>query len=147
MTDFSCIRAHPDDIEAVALRNVAGDRHCKRRSGVRGSRVSRIDRARRRNCGCTTQRHGAGVSVQRRESATELSRRVDACGNRRVADAQGIVGDVPTFRLSVWVFAVAPAVVALIVIGNVPSGVLDNVEMLKLTDTGLLFVGVTDLDG
>ena len=33
------------------------------------------------------------------------------------------------------------------VIGNVPSGVLDNVEMVKLTDTGVVLVGDTELDG
>jgi hypothetical protein len=41
----------------------------------------------------------------------------------------------------------APAVVALIVTGNVPSGVLDDIEMLKLTDTGLLLVGATEIEG
>ena len=40
-----------------------------------------------------------------------------------------------------------PGVVALIVIGNVPSGVLDNVEMLKLTETGLPLVGATEGEG
>jgi hypothetical protein len=54
---------------------------------------------------------------------------------------------VPTRRLSVWVLAGAPAVVALIVIGKVPSGVLDKVEMLKLTETGLPLVGATEVEG
>jgi hypothetical protein len=31
--------------------------------------------------------------------------------------------------------------------GNVPRGVLDNVEMLKVTDTGLAFVGETEAAG
>jgi hypothetical protein len=53
----------------------------------------------------------------------------------------------PTFRLSVWDLAGAPAVVALMVIGNVPSGVLDDVEMFKLTDTGLALVGETEVEG
>lgn len=52
-----------------------------------------------------------------------------------------------TIRLSVSFLAAAPAVVALIVIGNVPSGVLDDVEMLKLTETGLLLVGATEDEG
>jgi hypothetical protein len=54
---------------------------------------------------------------------------------------------VPIFRLRVWVLAGAPAVVALIVIGNVPSGVLGNVEMLKLIETGLPLVGATEAEG
>ena len=41
----------------------------------------------------------------------------------------------------------APAVVALRVIGNVPVGVFDSVEILKLTDTELVFEGDTELDG
>jgi hypothetical protein len=45
------------------------------------------------------------------------------------------------------VLAGAPAVAALRVIGNVPSGVLDKVEMLKLTDTGFALVGATAVEG
>jgi hypothetical protein len=54
---------------------------------------------------------------------------------------------VPTIRVTVRVLAGAPAVVALIVIGKVPSGVLDDVEMLKVPDTGLPLVGATEAEG
>jgi hypothetical protein len=54
---------------------------------------------------------------------------------------------VPTIRVSDRVLAGAPAVAALRVIGNVPSGVLDKVEMLKLTDTGFALVGATAVEG
>ena len=53
----------------------------------------------------------------------------------------------PTIRVSGSVLAGAPAVVALRVIGNVPNGVLDNVEMLKLIETGLALVGATEVEG
>jgi hypothetical protein len=54
---------------------------------------------------------------------------------------------VPIIRVIVRVLAGAPTVVALIVIGNVPSGVLCNIEMLKLTDTGLPLVGAAEAEG
>ena len=47
----------------------------------------------------------------------------------------------------VWVFAVAPCVVALIVTGKVPSGVVDVVETVKVTIKGLVFVGDIGPDG
>ena len=46
----------------------------------------------------------------------------------------------PTLRVRICVFGGAPGIAALIVTGNVPSGVLDTVEMLKLTDTGFPFL-------
>lgn len=53
----------------------------------------------------------------------------------------------PTLRVRICVFGGAPGVEALIVTGNVPSGVLDTVEMLKLTDTGFPFVGAIEAEG
>jgi hypothetical protein len=49
--------------------------------------------------------------------------------------------------VSVWVLAGAPAVVALIAMGKLPSGVLGDVEMLKVTETGLPFVGNSEAAG
>ena len=53
----------------------------------------------------------------------------------------------PITTVKVCVLAGAPGVVALIVIGNVPSGVVDDVVTLKLAETGLPLVGETEDDG
>lgn len=45
------------------------------------------------------------------------------------------------------VFADAPEVVAVIVVGNVPIGVLGAVTICKLTEAGFPLVGETVLDG
>ena len=52
-----------------------------------------------------------------------------------------------TISVRVWVFAGAPGVVALTVTEDVPSGVAEEVEMLRLTETGLPLVGETEAAG
>src|SRR5437763_15064542 len=53
----------------------------------------------------------------------------------------------PTTSVRVCVLEGAPAVLALILTGNVPNGVVDDVEMLRLIETGLPLVGDTAVEG
>lgn len=50
---------------------------------------------------------------------------------------------VPITRVRVSIFAGAPRVVAVIVMGNVPSGVVGVVAICKFTEAGLPLVGET----